>query len=195
MPLMTLGWLLRTLFVIASFICFLATTAIDIIPKTKEKTLNDITKFLNTDSVCFFADPKEEPGLREMQEETFLPIIKWFEGEYDVTLKTNLEGDGIELGQTQSEELLEKVRDKMSFLDDWQISALDKACGEAKSACIGAMLCEGLLSSSEAFDACKMEERYQTVRWGDIPHWHGVDFGLTRVLLSSVNFFAKSLKD
>lgn len=54
-----------------------ATTAVDIVPRTREKVVNDIVKFLATDSVCFFADPKEEPGLREMQEEAFFPIINW----------------------------------------------------------------------------------------------------------------------
>ena len=173
----------------------LATTAIDIVPRRKEKTLNDIVKFLNTDTVCFFASSKDEPGLREMQVETFLPILQWFEKEFDVKLKTNLENDGLQLLQTQPDHVLEKVRDKLSFLDDWRISALDKASGEAKSTLIAVMLCEGLMSPSEAFDACKTEERYQTIRWGDIPHWHGIDFGLTRVMLSSVNFFVKCLND
>lgn len=62
----------------------LCTTAIDIVPLTRDKVVNDIVKFLGTDTVCFFADAQKEPGLREMQEEMFLPIIAWFENRFGV---------------------------------------------------------------------------------------------------------------
>lgn len=62
----------------------LCTTAIDIVPLTRDKVANDIVKFLGTDTVCFFADVQKEPGLRELQEETFLPIISWFEARFGV---------------------------------------------------------------------------------------------------------------
>jgi hypothetical protein len=65
----------------------LCTTAIDIVPLTREKVADDIVKFLGTDSVCFFADRTREPGLRELQDETFGPIIDWFEKRFGVKVQ------------------------------------------------------------------------------------------------------------
>jgi hypothetical protein len=50
-------------------------------------------------------------------------------------------------------------------------------------------------SASDAFDACKTEERYQMERWGNISHWHGIDQGLTREILTATQFYAACLKE
>lgn len=175
----------------------LCTTAIDIVPRTREKTVNDIVKFLSTDTVTFFANPNLEPGLREQQDELFDPILAWFEKKFGVKLTTNranLEAFQ-EIMFTQPDSVRQKVHAALMQHNDWELAALDKAAGESKSTCIAAMLCSGALSCETALEACKAEERYQTHRWGDVPSWHGIDYGLTRLNLSSVNFFATTLRE
>ena len=173
----------------------LCTTALDIVPRVREKTVNDCVKFLSTDTVCFFADPNEEPGLREMQEEAFVPIIEWFNARFGVELKNNRLAQSRDILFVQPEEIRAVLGQAVSQLNDWELSALDKASGEAKSTAIAAMLCSGHISAKNALDACKTEERYQMERWGNIPHWHGIDQGLSRLLLSSVQFFMACLKE
>lgn len=174
----------------------LCTTAIDIIPRTKERTMADILKFLSSDTVCCFADPDKEPGLYRMQEEIFLPIIEWFNKTFEVKLTTNYkEAQGGNMLVLQSDEVRDKIRRKVGLLNDWELSGLDKGSGEAKSTCIAAMLCSGAISAKEAQEAAKTEERYQIGRWGDVPSSHGVDFALSRLLLSSVQFYSACLRE
>lgn len=181
----------------------LCSTAIDIVPRTRDKTLNDIVKFLATDTVCFFADEAQEPALREVQEELFNPIIDWFEKAFDVKLETNRssmansrkEGSQLSIVTVQPDWVRERVKRRLAELDEWELSALDRASGEAKSTAISAMLCAGALSSRSALDAAKAEELYQRSRWGDVPASHGVDFGLSRLLLSACSFYSKAIKE
>ena len=172
----------------------LCTTALDIVPVTRLKTVNDIVKFLSTDTVTFFADATQEPGLREMQEEAFPPAMEWFERRFGVRLVSNLTRKDVGIAFAQPPELAEAVRAQVAEMNDWELSVLDRASGEAKSTVIATMLCAGALSARDALDACKTEERYQMTRWGDIPHWHGIDFGLTRTLLSAVQFYSLCLR-
>ena len=172
----------------------LCTTAIDIVPITREKTVNDIVKFLSTDTVSFFADPAAEPGLRELQEEMFPPAIAWFERRFGVELLNNLARPELGIVFAQKQETTATVKRIVAEMNDWELSGLDKASGEAKSTVLAAMLCAGQLSAKDALEASKAEERFQISRWGDIPHWHGIDFGLTRLLLSAVQFYALCLR-
>jgi chaperone required for assembly of F1-ATPase len=173
----------------------LCTTALDIVPTTKLKTVNDIVKFLTTDTVAFFADASEEPGLREMQEEAFPPAIEWFERRFGVKLVSNLTRTDLGIAFAQPPEAAAAVRDQVAEMNDWELSVLDRASGEAKSTVLATMLCAGALSARDALEACKTEERYQMTRWGDIPHWHGIDFGLTRTLLSASQFYSLCLRE
>lgn len=43
--------------------------------------------------------------------------------------------------------------------------------------------------------ACRLIPLLQVSRWGDIPTWHGIDYGLTRLNMSSVNFFCMTLRE
>ncbi len=173
----------------------LCTTALDIVPSTRLKTVNDVVKFLSTDAVAFFADPAAEPGLREMQEEAFPPAIAWFERRFGVQLLNNLSRTDLGIAFSQPPELSAAVRERLGSMNDWELSGLDRASGEAKSTVLATMLCAGALSAGDALDASKTEERYQISRWGDIPHWHGIDFGLTRTLLSAVQFYCLCLRE
>ena len=173
----------------------LCTTALDIVPRVREKTVNDCVKFLSTDTVCFFADPNEEPGLRELQEEAFVPIIEWFNKRFGVELMNNQTAKSRDILFVQPDEIGVVIGEAVSKLNDWELSALDKASGEAKSTAVAMMLCSGQISAKDALDACKTEERYQMERWGNIPHWHGIDQGLSRLLLSSVQFYMACLKE
>ena len=173
----------------------LITTALDIVPRVREKTVNDCVKFLSTDSVAFFANVDEEPGLRTMQEESYTPILEWFQRRFEVELLTNQHDKSMGIFFMQPESVRDKVRHEVDQLNDWELSGLDKSSGEAKSTMIATMLCSGELSAKDALDACKTEERYQMERWGNIPHWHGIDQGLTRLILSSVQFYMACLKE
>lgn len=114
----------------------------------------------------------------------------------------------------QPEHVRAEVKRQMLLLDDWQLSALDKASGEAKvssllviflllrptldtlqSSCISAMLCAGALTPQAATEAVRTEEFYQLQRWGDIPKWHGIDAGLTRLNMSSCYFYSLTLRE
>jgi chaperone required for assembly of F1-ATPase len=113
----------------------------------------------------------------------------------------------------QPEHVKAAVKRQMLLLDDWQLSALDKASGEAKvclntflvlvltsvdllqSTCVSAMLCSGDLDPKGATEAIRTEEMFQQQRWGDIPHWHGIDAGLTRMNMSSCYFFSLTLRE
>jgi chaperone required for assembly of F1-ATPase len=172
----------------------LCTTALDIVPVTREKTVNDICKFLATDTVSFFANPKEEPGLREMQEELFAPAIEWFEGRFGVKLMNNLARPELGIAFVQPPAVTAAVKSLVEAMNDWELSGLDKASGEAKSTVLATMLCAGEINAKETLDASKTEERFQIERWGDIPHWHGIDFGLTRLVLSAVQFYTTCLR-
>lgn len=172
----------------------LCTTAIDIVPLTREKTVNDIVKFLSTDTVSFFADSTNEPGLRELQEEMFPPAIAWFERRFGVKLLNNLTQPELGIAFAQAPETTAAVKKVVAEMNDWELSGLDKASGEAKSTVLATMMCAGEISAKDTLEACKAEERFQISRWGDIPHWHGIDFGLTRLILSAVQFYSLCLR-
>ncbi len=124
----------------------------------------------------------------------FPPAIEWFEQRFGVKLLNNLARPELGIAFVQPPETIAAVKKVVSGMNDWELSGLDKASGEAKSTVLATMLCSGSMSAKDALDACKAEEKFQISRWGDIPHWHGIDFGLTRLLLSAVQFYSLCLR-
>ena len=145
------------------------------------------------------ADPATtvSPTLRELQVRTAEPIISYLTSNIwpGVHLNPTLD-DGSILPSRQPAETRSVVQGWMAGLSAWELVALERAVFAGKSLCVGARLvCEwgesfadvrqalniGKDAGSkrfgieEAAEACSLEVRWQTGRWGEVEDTHDVE--------------------
>ncbi len=160
----------------------------------------------NSNSSSRDADPdeldKQGATLRETQIRTAKPILAYLTQQLwpGVELKPTLD-DGTIMPRSQPPATRAVVKGWMAGLPAWELVGLERAVLAGKSLCVGARL---VYEWSEAFgpqrmgekgerfgiekaaDACSLEVRWQTGRWGEVEDSHDVDKEDLRRQLGSV---------
>jgi len=149
----------------------------------------------NSNSSSRDADPdeldKQGATLRETQIRTAKPILAYLTQQLwpGVELKPTLD-DGTIMPRSQPPATRAVVKGWMAGLPAWELVGLERAVLAGKSLCVGARL---VYEWSEAFgpqrmgekgerfgiekaaEACSLEVRWQTGRWGEVEDSHDVD--------------------
>lgn len=139
----------------------LAATAIDRISQQRPGVIEQMSKYGETDLICYWSD--EPKDLHERQKTTWQPYLDW--AQEDLGLKLNVHTDIMQCDQP--EECLKKVHKLIDAYDNWSLSALSSATHCTGSIIISLALVKGRISLEDAFNASQVDETYQIELWGE----------------------------
>ncbi|KAF9935406.1 ATP synthase complex assembly protein atp12 [Linnemannia zychae] len=145
----------------------------------RDETLNRLTKFLDTDSICYQQDFPD--SIVKAQKKHWDPILKWVKDEYGLDIKVS---QGITYVQ-QEPEVKARLKEIVSEMNDIELSAFERATLTAKSFLIGLAVVKRHLSVEDAWAAAQLEVLDQIERWGEVEDSHDVDREFVKSQLAS----------
>ncbi|MEZ5680337.1 MAG: ATP12 family protein [Erythrobacter sp.] len=134
--------------------------AIDIIPAAREETVGKLLRYVETDTLCYRADPDEPLWKRQM--EVWEPLLCEIEQREGVQLERV---SGV-IHRAQSAEALARLRARLSGMDAFTLAALEQMASLAASLCIGLAALEEDADGASLWDAANLEEDWQVEQWG-----------------------------
>lgn len=138
----------------------LASTAIDRIGQAREGVAEEVTRYLGSDALCYFADAPQ--GLIAEQQRCWRPWLDWAARDLSLPLR-QAEGIG---HVAQPDTVLRHGRELVLALDDFSLTGLATATGLFGSAVLALAVQRGALSGTEAFDLSRLDEDWQERQWG-----------------------------
>ncbi|EPX74861.1 F1-ATPase chaperone Atp12 [Schizosaccharomyces octosporus yFS286] len=155
------------------------------IESEREKVFDQVSKFIDTDTVLVYAPTEEYEGkLLKEQIKKWLPLKKAFEEKFDVQLN-HLDGDCGLIACKQSAETHNKIQKWLSSLNAWQLAAFERCVASSKSFILSALLLQGELSTEEVVELTNLELCFQTNKWGTLEDVHEMDHHDLRQKVSS----------
>lgn len=138
----------------------LANVAVDRTPETRDEMAVELTRYAETDVVCFLA---EGPApLRERQDAAWTPWRTWVGREMGILL---IPVEGL-IASPQPEESIIKVGAHALMMDDFRLTGLLWGCGLLGSAVLAIAVEQGALSAADAINASCVDEDWQAENWG-----------------------------
>ncbi|XP_004488938.1 uncharacterized protein [Cicer arietinum] len=161
----------------------LACTALERVPVTRPKIIENLMKKFNQDLVfCRAPDDNDLTSVvHDRQVEKMDPLLRWLESEFGFkpVVYSSFFGGKQEDGLVMAiEKLLKKT-------DDCELAAIDAIAASAHSLTIAIALVHGKLQIEEAIELIRLEEDLQVDRWGLVEGGHDVDVADLRVQISS----------
>jgi len=139
----------------------LADFAIDIVTPDREGTNTKLVAFLETDTLCYRADP-DEPLYRR-QQEVWEPLLTKFEQREGIKLDRI---SGI-MHRPQPETTLAALSPKLGALDPFALTALLTMTSLAASLAVGMSALEDGADIAALWNAANLEEDWQIEQWGE----------------------------
>lgn len=164
----------------------LAATAVDQVSREKDFVIQNVLKYLRTDTTCFLAGEVEEPKLHQLQLTHYLPLLEWTKREFGVDI---VPGFGIS-HRPATESSVATFQAVIEQFSAWELAALQCATQECKSFVIGLALLLHRIDASQAETVARLEEAVQIERWGFVEGAHDYDVTRIRFRLASASLFA-----
>lgn len=130
-------------------------TKIDRVTGQRDILTPELTKFLNTDLICYFAD--HPPELIARQEAHWRPILDWFADTFGTQLEIT---NGLQ-ALTQPEDAHKSVHTDIGALSDNQFTILQIAVPAAGSLILGLAFTHQHIDSQALFNAVRVEEHFK----------------------------------
>jgi len=148
----------------------LASRAIDGLAsaKTRTEVEANLIRYFETDTICFHES--HPPALVELQKERWDPVLEWARGTYNIEIRTTED-----LTLHQPEATTTALKEVLSSMDVWELTAMERTTYTTKSFLIGLALVKGHLSAEAASVAARVEVLSQIRRWGEVEDSHDVD--------------------
>ncbi|XP_005092520.1 ATP synthase mitochondrial F1 complex assembly factor 2 [Aplysia californica] len=151
--------------------------------RTREQLTETIIHFLETDTICYRLT--EPPELEKMEREQWDPILQWAADRY-----------GLEITPTcsiappiVSDESKEIIRRHLLSYSDWALFGYHFAVDSIKSLLIIMALVDKHIGVETAVDLARLEQYFQTSRWGSVEWHHDVELYELRCRLSAAALF------
>ncbi|MEX2642833.1 MAG: ATP12 family protein [Acetobacterales bacterium] len=141
----------------------LASTALDRILPDPSPVAVELSRFAETDLLCYRAELPVELATR--QAEGWQPLLEWFETRYDARFVVTR---GV-MPVAQPRESVERVAAALRAFDGWSLAALGIAIPAAGSAVLGLAMAESRIDAASAFELSQQDESYQLALWGEDP--------------------------
>ena len=189
----------------------LTCTVLDQTASHPEVYQDQVTRFVPTDTICYWADPSEDRVLHQQQEEAWRKIHDRVEQVTGVPLATVSGGqEGIMTaarGLPHNPVLVDYANDFCSQLDAWHLTAIQTLAVEAKSFWLAwALLTQHCSAKDEdddlpivfkevadAVHASRVEEEFQIGIWGMVEGQHDYDRLNTSINVSAALLLVNSL--
>ncbi|RDD61663.1 ATP12 family protein [Ferruginivarius sediminum] len=139
----------------------LACTALDTARTRREELVAGISKYADTDLLCYrVPEPRE---LAERQHALWQPLLDWAALTYDARLNVTT----AILPAEQPPEATQALAAAVAELDDMRLAALSSAVLAAGSVVIGLAMVHGRIDAADAFEAAEVEATFQIEEWGE----------------------------
>ncbi len=138
----------------------LADYAIDVAAADRIRTVNDLLRYAETDTLCYRADP-DEP-LFKRQQQLWEPLLEKTEARHAIHLERV---SGI-VHRPQPEASLERLRDVLQGQDDFALAALATLASLSASLSIALAAVEPDADAEALWAAANLEEDWQAEQWG-----------------------------
>lgn len=165
----------------------LTSTAIDKVPKEREKIIQNLLEFFHTDAAC--CRDEDNCPLGELQAEVMNPLLDWMEKEfgYRPSHTTSLfVGD-------QPDEVVKALEKALNSANNWQLAAVDALSASAKSLVVAMAVYRGRLGIEDAIQVIRLEEDFQIEDWGLVEGGHDVDLADLRCRVAAASVFLRLL--
>lgn len=165
----------------------LACTALERVPVTRTKIIENLMKKFNQDLVFCRApgDSDLTSNVRDRQVEKIDPLLHWVELEFG--FKPNVYTSFF--GGKQEDGLSKAVENLLKEADDCELASIDAIAAAAHSLIIAIALVCGRLQIEESIELIRLEEDLQIDRWGLVEGGHDLDIADLRVQISSAAVF------
>jgi ATP synthase mitochondrial F1 complex assembly factor 2 len=129
--------------------------------------------------------------LNTSRKEKWNPLIAWFENSVGAKVFV---GDDSFVSFSQNPEAIEAVRKIVDSFDCWTLAAYESSANFCHSFILAHALALGHISASETASLARVEEDYQSHRWGLVQGGHDVDDLDLRARITAVEFFLNLTK-
>ncbi|XP_075474339.1 uncharacterized protein LOC142505299 isoform X1 [Primulina tabacum] len=173
----------------------LACTALERVPITRPKIIENLMKKFNQDLVFCRAsgdDPLTSDLLgiysyisSDRQVEKLDPLLRWLELEFGFKPVTYSSF----FGGKQEEGLVNAIENLLRKTDNSELAAIDALAASAHSLIIAIGIFRGKLNIEQAIELIRLEEDLQVDKWGMVEGGHDVDVTDLRVQVSSATVF------
>ncbi|GBG26716.1 ATP synthase mitochondrial F1 complex assembly factor 2 [Hondaea fermentalgiana] len=149
----------------------MACTAIDTTEMRRPIVVEELLRFLSTDTVLFPGHPDEtEANLVDMQEDMWSPLVEWMGERFGpVNVCEHLRIP------PHPEATTKAVEDYLQNLDPWTLTGIENLTSGCKSLIIPLALHHGKIDVKTAIKASRVEEEHQLTAWGLVEGGHDVD--------------------
>lgn len=166
----------------------LTSTAIDKVPKEREKIIENLLEFFHTDATCCW--DKDDSPLGELQAEVMNPLLDWMEKEfgYRPSHSTSL------FVGNQPDEVVTALEKVLKQANDWQLAAVDALSAAAKSLVVAMAVSREKLGIEEAIQVIRLEEDFQIEEWGLVEGGHDIDVADLKCRVAAASVFLRLLR-
>lgn len=138
----------------------LADFAIDIVGPAPQETATKLLAFLDTDTLCYRADPDEPFFKRQLA--VWEPVLTAFEADHSIALERI---SGI-MHRPQAESVMATLRDAISAMDAFTLSELMAKTSLSASLAVGMSSLKPDANPESLWAAANLEEDWQVEQWG-----------------------------
>lgn len=138
----------------------LSFTAIDRIAPERAEVAQRISRYGETDLLCYRAEAPTD--LVQRQTEEWGPLLAWADAQYGAVLTVT---NGV-IPVPQPEDALAALANAVDAFDPYRLTALAAVVQAAGSLVIGLALVEGRLNADQAVALSQLDDAYQSEKWG-----------------------------
>lgn len=161
-------------------------------------------RFLQTDTICYWADPTEDRILYSRQQRAWKDFHKWIRNDFCQSQFAPSQAFGNSegmlflktktgIGLDHPDGLVEACTKWISKLDSWHLTALHSVCSDAKSFWVGVGVLTGQLNAKQAVEAARVEEEVQIEQWGLVEGQHDYDRLNSSIQITAASVLVQSL--
>ncbi len=139
----------------------LANVAIDRAPNMRTEMADEFARYCETDLLCHIAP--EPDALAALEEARWGPVRAWVGEKFGIRLVPVI---GV-ISSPQPDASLDAARAYALGLDDFRLTGLLFGAALFGSALLSVSACECVMRASEAFALSRLDEIWQSARWGE----------------------------
>ncbi|KAK2181659.1 hypothetical protein NP493_386g04016 [Ridgeia piscesae] len=157
--------------------------------RSEDAIISGILEFLDTDTICYHSDIPTE--LADLQKREWVPLIDWVAERYGVRIQPTT-GLGV---PHVPEETKNVFRQHMQSYNNWALTGYQNCVECVKSLIITSALIDRHLTVEAAVDLSRLEQRFQTERWGSVEWYHDIDVHQTRARLAAATLLVHTTSE
>ncbi|CAI7895809.1 unnamed protein product [Closterium sp. NIES-53] len=142
-----------------------------------------------SDLSALASTPTTGPSLQELQAAAWDPLLDWIESEFGARPSVSYSL----LPPDQPDAAVRAMRYALQPMDAFHLAAVDFLAGPTRSLVLALAVAKGRLKMDEAMRVIRVEEDFQTDRWGVVEGGHDIDASDLKVRVAAASVFVRLL--